>query len=244
MKAEEKQHESHEGSSSLVLPFDGLKTPEQMLDSGTATPLLSSDILAAQESLNFLQGLESSYVDNFSGLDNRAHQASVDLDSLPTTSDPFLQQDSLLNTSYNSQSFDPFASLDSSFSSDQYSKNTSVMDARESEDYLPLSSSMRQSNISTGFPKSPQSDGTPAYTGFSAQGERIPSIPCVTGFSHYAAAPHDPLSPPLDCPTTHLPPPLVPISNAESKNCSKKTDDNSDKCNVVSGIVDTFDNLM
>ncbi|KAB7502394.1 hypothetical protein Anas_08489 [Armadillidium nasatum] len=244
LKTEEKHQESHDGSSSLILPFDGLKTPEQMLDSGTATPLLHSDIVAAQESLNFLQGLEASYVDSFSGLDNRSHQSSGDLDSLQGPSDPFLQQDALLNTSYNSQSFDPFASLDSSFSSDKNSRNTSVMEVRESDDYSPLSSSIRQSNISPSFRKSPQFDGTPAYTGFSAQGERIPSIPCVTGFSHYAAAPLDPLSPPLDGPTTHLPPPLVPISNTDSKNC-KKTDDSSDKLgNVVSGIVDTFDNLI
>ncbi|KAL7644123.1 UNVERIFIED_CONTAM: hypothetical protein RMT77_004946 [Armadillidium vulgare] len=230
LKTEEKHQESHDGSSSLILPFDGLKTPEQMLDSGTATPLLSSDIVAAQESLNFLQGLEASYVDSFSG----------DLDSLQGTSDPFLQQDALLNTSYNSQSFDPFASLDSSFSSDKNSRNTSVMEVRENEDYSPLSSSIRQSNISPSFRRSPQFDGTPAYTGFSAQGERIPSIPCVTGFSHYAAAPLDPLSPPLDGPATHLPPPLVPISNTDSRNC-KKTDDTSDKLgNVVSGI----DNLI
>lgn len=235
----------NEGPSSLLLPFDGMKTPEKSLDSGSATPMASSE--SAQKSLSFLQGLDSASLlgdplapslSQNSSFTTGDYASFVDMDNLGEYQDSFLLQEPF-STCSSSSSFnlDPFSSADAS-------GQVKLPSETGSQGSLCNFASTPSFSSSTLAAKMPPPTVASSYTGFSVQGGRIPSIPCDTGVSHPPSDPPDPLSPNLEGPQSTLPPPLLPTTSTESSADAKKEDKLDKMVNLLGDIVETFDNLL
>ena len=234
--------------------------------------LMSPDILAAQQSLSFLQGLEE---DTDGG--NQAHsfdlKKSVDANTSLRFNDSFYETPPVLGSTFSSSG----SLLDEPLPSDIMSSLPSL-EPTEGRDFatdekfaeatslsLPTflgsgnsstSSSPRPSFVNTQQSQSNlKSESSTSYTGFTVQGGKIPSIPCETGYSHGSlSSPRDPLSPPFGSSHPSLPPPLLPTSSAETRseweaehkrNKNQSQEDTVDRVvNVLGDIVETFDNLL
>lgn len=218
------------------------KTGDGSLDASRPSDApLSPDILAAQQSLSFLQGLsdldsglvslgeetefgasDDGDIDAVKSPENKSlldDSPISKMSSLPDLLDSFgpYGSDSLKNTSANvSPALDLTVSVSNPFI---HPITPSVPPP------LPPKHSFSKSMIVTGVGVGPsviksacnaQPSHTPpqsSYSGFTIQGSRIPNIPCDTG--HSFSLPPDPLSPPLEGPQLPLPPPLIPTSGAE-----------------------------
>lgn len=234
---------------------------------GSDAPL-SPDILAAQQSLSFLQGLSDldsgmlSNGENDNDNSSRSKSAAKDGQlrakdsSLPDLLDPF---DNLVVGDAPSSLppiLDPTVSCSNPFLNSANSPKPPGLPGAYSS-MQPNSSSQHAAASSS----SSSTVGDPSlYTGFTVQGGRIPNIPCDTGHFHYSS-PCDPLSPPLETPQPSLPPPLIPMASGgdggstrtssggstprSSEKQPLKKEDTIDKVyNVLGDIVQTFDNLL
>lgn len=226
---------------------------------GSDAPL-SPDILAAQQSLSFLQGLsdlDSGMLSNGENDENssRSKSAAKARDSsLPDLLDPF---DNLVVGDAPSSLppiLDPTVSCSNPFLNSSNSPKPPGLPGAYSS--LQPSSSQHAATSTS----SSSTVGDPSlYTGFTVQGGRIPNIPCDTGHFPYSS-PCDPLSPGLETPQPSLPPPLIPMasggdggstrtssggSTPRSSEKPLKKEDTIDKVyNVLGDIVQTFDNLL
>lgn len=282
-------------SELCVIPSDNIDGSESVADASQSTgPPLSPDILAAQQSLSFLQGLTDFDTGPLSPLgttneqnsfkDSKECKSLLDdtpppkVSSLPDLLDSF---DAVLGQTTNNTSFGDgnsksscgtiSTSLDSSLSfTNPFSQPfpptlPSPLSPEQSvgkvsglgvvRDAVVLSAT----HINTRQPYTPSQSAPTSYSGFTVQGEKIPSIPCETGDFHSFSASHDPLSPPLEGPQATLPPPLIPTSSGSDSSSTQalgggssgstekqlKREDTIDKVyNVLGDIVQTFDNLL
>lgn len=207
----------------------GAPKPNQT-SSATEVAPLSPDILAAQQSLSFLQGL-SDLDSAANGLDGSETQMAIGngtgdsksaegstsllddtppsgLPSLPDLLDPFGPLEvgaSGIAASSLPPTLDPTVSL----------SNPLLLPSSSTATSLPPSLSSQQSFVSSGASGAAPSSSSSvdSYSGFTIQGGRIPSIPCDTGHFHKYSTVPDPLSPPLEGPQHLLPPPLIPTAS-------------------------------
>ncbi|XP_068204495.1 rab5 GDP/GTP exchange factor [Palaemon carinicauda] len=215
--------------------------PNQTLSTQEVVPL-SPDILAAQQSLSFLQGLSDleSAANGVSGSETQmtpdyhgtgdsmsAEGSSTLLDDTPPSGLPSLPD--LL---------DPFGPLEVGGSGTTVSSLPPILDPTVSLSnplLLPSSSmaatllpsaSSHQSFASSGAAPS-GSSSINSYSGFTIQGGSIPSIPCDTGHFHKYSTVPDPLSPPLEGPQHLLPPPLIPTASGEGSSTGASSSEGS-----------------
>lgn len=218
------------------------RTGDASLDASRPTDApLSPDILAAQQSLSFLQGLSdldsgllspgeetergASCVGGADTVKSPENKSLLDdsppskMSSLPDLLDSFgpFGNDGLKNTS---SSLSPALDFTVSVSNPFVQPIAPTIPPP-----LPPKHSVPKPAVVTGVGPGPsvndsscnprQSHTPPqsSYSGFTIQGGRIPSIPCDTG--HSFSLPPDPLSPPLEGPQLPLPPPLIPTSGAD-----------------------------
>ncbi|XP_042228001.1 rab5 GDP/GTP exchange factor-like isoform X2 [Homarus americanus] len=251
------------GGKLLTVEASGTATGGSGYPSHPSTAPLSPDILAAQQSLSFLQGLTdlgagltlaldtggSQGVENVKYQENKSlldDSPPSNMSSLPDLLDSFGPLEGSGPVSLPSV-VDPFVRSAGSTPPPLPPKHSSVPP--------PL-----VARIGAGPAVLDPSQPPPrsSYSGFTIQGGRIPNIPCDTGhLPHSFSTPPDPLSPPLEGPQPPLPPPLIPTaSGAEGGSSGASSEvstprqqlqkeDTIDKVySVLGDIVQTFDSLL
>ncbi|XP_076069333.1 rabaptin-5-associated exchange factor for Rab5 isoform X2 [Oratosquilla oratoria] len=212
----------------------------------TVQPPLSPDILAAQQSLFFLQGLS-------------------DLDAVPEQSEGMLDKTTSRNKDKDGASCsslddigglldkrsppDPFGPIEEN--SEPISLPP-VLDPLVSRTNPFAQAPKPQASSQPSSLPSPNTSRPGMYSGFSIQGGRIPSIPCDTGHSKTFSA--DPLASPVGSQQpSSLPPPLLPVADSAvagpassrgSEGAARKPDTIDKAFSVLGDIVETFDNLL
>ncbi|KAK8721875.1 hypothetical protein OTU49_012616 [Cherax quadricarinatus] len=215
---------------------------------------LSPDILAAQQSLSFLQGLsalDSGLLSSLDSNDKGSEQGTASIEApKPEENKTLLDDSPPFNLSSLPDLLDSFSPLEG-----DGSKRSPVHVPPALDSTVSLTNPFIQPSSSTAPPPLPPRHhvGQPpivtrasgaastrdtahtsrppprpcpqSYSGFTIQGGRIPSIPCDTGNMHLFSTPPDPLSPPLEGPQLPLPPPLLPTtSRTDNRSCTSSGD--------------------